>query len=494
MATLHLPTLPFLAATIIASSISCSRAFLLSSPITTQISPTTIVPSQASSTSLYGIQEWRDQAYEEHYTLEIFNQVNPDTPPLILATVPILPFPFTDILMQGQRKQLNLYEQRFHDLFQDAMDNHHGMIGMGLLLGRGMITTMPLCEIESFTRFGHDEKNWVDTGNGMGNGSIFVTIRAVGRAKIVESDLIQEEPYFKARVAEVVDEPVNMEMGKNIGMKEKGSSSDNNQLAGESSPVEIGSLVASTIENLMVTLSSMEHKLKEINAKKKKESDSSSSSSSQVVAEKEDTEGDQDEVMNKRLAAARLEELFMKDSSDEGVDLDDLDSSDARNGEDDEEISSSNEEDEDHDDDDDDDSEILDRVAQFQEAFESAKETDHQGYILPPIPTASDNLSSENQKVPPLRSPKDLTAISWAAFCTTGGSTDNDGSSSSKDSIQRQAIQIQALDMTNVIQRMQLASAMLREEQKSLKAKLALAGIQDILKGGDGGVGGDELS
>jgi hypothetical protein len=40
---------------------------------------------------------------------------------------------------------------------------------------------------------------------------------------------------------------------------------------------------------------------------------------------------------------------------------------------------------------------------------------------------------------------------------------------------------------------MQLASAMLREEQNSLKAKLALAGIQDILKGGDGGVG-DELA
>jgi len=478
MATTHnlLPTLPFLVATIttiIASSISCCRAF--TTQIITLNNNQIIVPS---STSLYGIQEWRDQAYEEHYTLEIFNQANPDKPPQIPATVPILPFPFTDILMQGQRKQLNLYEKRFHDLFQDAMENHHGMIGMGLLLGRGMITTMPLCEVESFTRFGYDENNWVDTGNGMGNGSIFVTIRAVGRAKIVESDLIQEEPYFKARVVEVMDEPINMEVG--IGIKERvSSSSSDNKVSGESSPVQIGSLVASTIENLMVTLSSMEHKLKEINDKKKKEGGDDFSFSPEVVSKQDDNvESDEDEVMNKRLAAARLEELFMKDSS-EGVDDLDLDSTNALDDEFDEEDMNS---DDDDDDNDDDDSEILDRVAQFQEAFESAKETDNQGYILQPT-TATDNLSSEKIA---LRSPKDLTAISWAAFCT--GSKDG-----SKDSIQRQAIQIQALDMTNVIQRMQLASAMLREEQNSLKAKLALAGIQDILKGGDGGVG-DELA
>eukprot|EP00573_Skeletonema_grethae_P008974 CAMPEP_0201693812 /NCGR_PEP_ID=MMETSP0578-20130828/6280_1 /ASSEMBLY_ACC=CAM_ASM_000663 /TAXON_ID=267565 /ORGANISM="Skeletonema grethea, Strain CCMP 1804" /LENGTH=64 /DNA_ID=CAMNT_0048179395 /DNA_START=178 /DNA_END=369 /DNA_ORIENTATION=+ len=64
---------------------------------------------------------------------------------------------------------------------------------------------MPLCEVESFTRFGASE-HWVDDGSGMGNGSIFVTIRAVGRVKIVEEDLLQEEPYIKARVVEVLDE------------------------------------------------------------------------------------------------------------------------------------------------------------------------------------------------------------------------------------------------------------------------------------------------
>jgi len=333
---------------------------------------------------------------------------------------------------------------------------------MGLLLGgKGMITTMPLCEVESFTRFGQQD-DWVDNGNGMGNGSIFVTIRAVGRARIVESDLIQEEPYIKARVVEVLDEEVCLEVGDN-GIKEMSGSGEGGEgVVGESSPVQVGSLIASTIENMLVSLSSMEHKLSMVKATTSEEE-----SGGEENVGKSDNENNDDGVMNKRLEAARLEELFMKDSS-EGVDLESN------------KDTTSNEEEEDEEEDDDyDDSEILDRVAQFQQAFEDAKETDNQGYILQPT-TATDNLSKDEQVV--LRSPKDLTAISWAAFCT--GPKDN-----SKESIKRQAIQIQALDMTNVIQRMQLAAAMLREEQNSLKAKLALAGIQDIFRGGDGVIG-----
>lgn len=418
-----------------------------------------------SSHRLYGIQEWRDQAYEEHYTLEAYQQANTDQQqqPKIPATVPILPFPFTDILMQGQRKQLNLYEKRFHDLFTDAMDNHHGMVGMGLLLGQGMITTMPLCEIESFTRLGNvDDNEYVDKGDGMGNGSIFVTIRAVSRAKIAEDDLMQETPYFKAKVVEVTDEPVSLEVEDNVGLKEKGNG--DNKVLGESSPIQVGSLVASTIENLMVSLSSMEHKLNEVKATKKEATTTATTAQKKddAVANNEDNN---DREMNTRLEAARLEELFMKDST-EGIDLESNASSD--NNEDDEE--------EEDDDEDEGDLDVVDRVTQFETAFESAKESDNQGYILQPS-TATDNLSSSNKNDNVLRTPKDLTAISWAAFCT--GEPDN---------IQRQAIQIQALDMTNVIQRLQLASAMLREEQMSLKAKLALAGIKD----GDGGDGNDE--
>ena len=160
----------------------------------------------------------------------------------------------------------------------------------------------------------------------------------------------------------------------------------------------------------------------------------------------------------------------MQDSS-EGIDVEDQAKADAT-------TSSVVDEDEDESDGEDDlqlnndeDEEHLDRVAQFEEAFEGAKETDTFGYVVQPY-NAVDNLSWPDQskkkkkQSSTMRTPKDLTAISWAAFCT-GNRTD----------IQRDVMKIQALDMTNVLQRLQLASAMLRQEKKKLKAKLALAGI-----------------
>ena len=100
------------------------------------------------------------------------------------------------------------------------------------------------------------------------------------------------------------------------------------------------------------------------------------------------------------------------------------------------------------------DDENMDRVARFQQALERAKEVDTFGYVNP------------KQHDTSLRLPRDLTAISWAAFI--GDSND----------VQLNIMKIQALDFTNVLQRLQLGAAMLREEEKKLKAKLALAGIQ----------------
>lgn len=122
------------------------------------------------------------------------------------------------------------------------------MIGMGLLAGTsGMMTLLPLLEVESFTRLGYDP-DWVSSGDGMGNGSILVTVRAVGRAKIVE-ELEQEQPFMRARVTEVVDDG-----GMNgVGMvKEKSPS-----VKGEVSEVEVGSMIAGTIETLILSLASM---------------------------------------------------------------------------------------------------------------------------------------------------------------------------------------------------------------------------------------------
>eukprot|EP00571_Detonula_confervacea_P017726 CAMPEP_0172311418 /NCGR_PEP_ID=MMETSP1058-20130122/14662_1 /TAXON_ID=83371 /ORGANISM="Detonula confervacea, Strain CCMP 353" /LENGTH=432 /DNA_ID=CAMNT_0013024585 /DNA_START=57 /DNA_END=1355 /DNA_ORIENTATION=+ len=416
-----------------ALSIYPCEAFLPASPLTCTAKQST------SSSRLHGINEWRDQALESKYTLDSYRPFD-TSPPSIPAIIPILPFPFSDILLQGQRTQLNLYEQRFHELFQDAVENHCGICGMGLLAGNGMITTLPLCEVESFTRFGAED-SWVDKGDGLGNGSIFVTIRAVGRAKIAEDDLLQEDPYMKARVVEVLDDDASV-----LGLKEKSDS----KLSGESSPLDVASSVAGNIENLMVSLASMEHKFEEMEDKKKKET-------ARSTADKK--EGG-DEVMNRRLVNAQLESLFMTDSS-EGVDMKDKAQNDETTDDDDED------EDEDVDEwAENEPDENLDRVAQFHQAFESAKETDTFGYVLQPTDAIDDPSPTESKKT--IRTPKELTAISWAAFCT-----------GEKNDIKRDVVKIQALDITNVLQRLQLASAMLREEKKVWKAKLALAGMKD---------------
>ena len=67
------------------------------------------------------------------------------------------------------------------------------------------------------------------------------------------------------------------------------------------------------------------------------------------------------------------------------------------------------------------------------------------------------------------RSPQELTAISWAAFCTNILPTE--------DAAQR----IQALDSQDLFERLKLASFMLREKKNHLKVAMKKAGIQ--LKG-----------
>jgi hypothetical protein len=58
-----------------------------------------------------------------------------------------------DIIIQGQQTQLNLYEEHLDRLFSDVISIHHLVVGMGLLAsgGTGMINTLPLCEVESYT-------------------------------------------------------------------------------------------------------------------------------------------------------------------------------------------------------------------------------------------------------------------------------------------------------------------------------------------------------
>eukprot|EP00977_Amphora_coffeiformis_P014498 scaffold4062_cov130-Amphora_coffeaeformis.AAC.1 len=132
----------------------------------------------SSSSSLCGISEWRDLDFNLPGTGD--RQLGRNSAPP--KSVCLLPFPYQDVLLQGETKQLRLYEDRFIKLFQDVRDNYEGVVAMGLLANSGIIQTVPLCEVEA--------------SNTMEGFGIFVTIRVVGRAQLL--DITQQEPYLKA--------------------------------------------------------------------------------------------------------------------------------------------------------------------------------------------------------------------------------------------------------------------------------------------------------
>mmetsp|Transcript_5199 Transcript_5199/g.10999 ORF Transcript_5199/g.10999 Transcript_5199/m.10999 type:complete len:416 (+) Transcript_5199:393-1640(+) len=174
----------------------------------------------ASRTQLWDISEWRDTMYDvknENVHRDSFDV----SPP---REVCILPFPFDEVLLQGETKELRLYEERFISLFDDAMDNYGGVVAMGLLAANGIINTLPLCEIEAYNRM-----------EGFG---IFVTIRVVSRAALI--DITKETPYIKGVCTELVD-----------AASQEGE--DRERL----------DVIAGIIELMLVTLSSMEHRLRE---------------------------------------------------------------------------------------------------------------------------------------------------------------------------------------------------------------------------------------
>jgi hypothetical protein len=144
---------------------------------------------------LFGISEWRDIVFDYPGTGDDRRLgVEQYGPPKEIC---ILPFPYREVLLQGETKQLRLYEERFLKLFEYAMDQHCGVVAMGLLAHAGIIQSVPICEIEAFNRM-----------EGFG---VFVTIRTVGRAKLV--DIVQQEPYIKAVCTELTDKiPPNLEL------------------------------------------------------------------------------------------------------------------------------------------------------------------------------------------------------------------------------------------------------------------------------------------
>jgi len=252
-------------------------------------------------------------------------------------------------------------------------------------------------------------------------------------------ELTQQEPYIKAVCVETMDKvPPNL---------------------------ELPSVVAGNVENFIVAISSLEHRLELASGRDRVE----------IAGEDlDDDDNDAEDGMDDRIRRAQLEDAFYSDDEDD-----------------------EEEDDDDDDDNDDDDDEMLDRAARFREAFRLAKSTDTQGYTVssPTMPATSTGAAA-------IRSAQDLTAISWAAFSTdppmdTHGEAiniivDEDGNEYEGVPLQPTAksitYRIQALDSNDLFERLKLASFMLRERRDDLKAEVAdLEG-----KGGRGKKGGEE--
>lgn len=269
----------------------------------------------------------------------------------------ILPFPYDENLLQGETKQLRLYEDRFVELFDYCMENHSGIVAMGLLTESRIIQTVPLCEIEAYNRM-----------EGFG---IFVTIRVVGRARLGE--ITQQEPYLKGICQELSDKITpNLEMPN---------------------------LAASNIENFMLLLSSMEHKLAQ-------------------AAESSEEQDEDDAEMQKRIQIAKMDDRFYDDLGDEEEEMME-----------------------------------LDRRGRFRQAYNVALDTDTQGYC---VTTKASDME---------RSAQELTAVSWAAFCTNVLPEED------------AHFRIQALDCEDLFDRLSLGSHMLREKKNNLKERMRKAGL-----------------
>lgn len=341
-----------------------------------------------SKTRLNDVSEWRDMMFDEisisDLDEEIDEELIKDGP---LREICVLPFPYENVILQGETKELRLYEERFINLFNDCMENHSGIVAMGLLAQSGVIQSVPLCEIEAYNRI-----------EGFG---IFVTIRVVGRASLVT--LTEQEPYMKAICSEKIDK-----ISHNL---------------------DLHNLLASNIENTMVTISSMEFKLKQADTNSNHKDDYSTSAA--TTLDNDTVSPSNDANMRRRIFEAQLEKQFIDDDT---YSLDD--------------------DDYDEDEDDDDYEYNLDRSGRFRSAFKTAKATDHQGYIKP--------LSASRCE----RSLQDLTAISWAAFCTD------------EDAQETTTYRIQALDCDELFERLKLGSHMVKEKKENLEQLMKKNGIK----------------
>jgi Lon protease-like protein len=219
-----------------------------------------------SRTTAFGLSEWRDTFFDTPGSTTTSIATSSPQPPV--KQICLLPFPYTEVLLQGETKQLRLYEERFIKLFQNVMTNHSGVVGMALFAngGSGIIQTVPLCEIEDY--------NSQLLNDGFG---IFVTIRVVSRASLLS--IHQQAPYMQGTCTEVLDQiPPSL---------------------------DLPNLLADDIETSIFAIQSMEFQLDQQQAKADPdETTINQSSSSSSVSNA--TAGSASDDMDQRILAARL--------------------------------------------------------------------------------------------------------------------------------------------------------------------------------------------
>lgn len=159
-----------------------------------------------------------------------------------LREICILPFPLNDVILQGETKELCLYEKRFHDLFEKSMRDHGGVIAMGLLdPPASILQTMPLCEIESY------RKMEGDTGFGTSY-SILATIRVVGRSSLLCIEDNGENEFMTGWCTEVSDDANSVD-GKTSGGRDI---------------IQLGNDLADRLEHVFESIIRLENELDQI--------------------------------------------------------------------------------------------------------------------------------------------------------------------------------------------------------------------------------------
>eukprot|EP00554_Chaetoceros_debilis_P000280 CAMPEP_0194083994 /NCGR_PEP_ID=MMETSP0149-20130528/10944_1 /TAXON_ID=122233 /ORGANISM="Chaetoceros debilis, Strain MM31A-1" /LENGTH=442 /DNA_ID=CAMNT_0038766515 /DNA_START=162 /DNA_END=1487 /DNA_ORIENTATION=+ len=362
--------------------------------------------SSTTATQLNDMSEWRDLMLDPPNALtglelEDYQQGS-------LKEVCILPFPLSDTLIQGETKELCLYEERFHKLFTKSMEEHGGVVAMGLLAPpAGILQTMSLCEIESFRTMEGD--TGFETSY-----SILATIRAVGRASLVdirengEGEGVDINEFLTGWCTELVD--LNDESDDSLmpSANDAGSDSNQNTLKGANDMLD-------RCEDVFNSIQKMEKEL-------------------QTIAERNDTSGiddvqsefvESEATLKRKMLEAELELEYGEDDDDDETDDDEIDDSDV----DDEDCAK----------------------FRLQKAFKTALSTDTQGYRVSSLSASIDNN---------IRSIQDLTAWSWAYFSVNENPED------------ALSFRLKCLEITSVKDRLKLALVMMMEHRSKLRAAL----------------------